>query len=300
MTRTSDDSWDLKTSVGATATMVAAARAVASRQPDPLIVDPFAEVFVRAVGLRLFTQIVDGRVDFAEIGAGWFPPFFGIRTSAIDDRLAQACRAGIRQAVIVASGLDCRAYRLDWPPAMALYEIDQPQVIDWKNSILAKVGCTTAVQHRSVGIDLRRDWPTALRQAGFDSDKPTVWVAEGLLVGYLPTAAEDEILDAITALSAPGSRIVADHFDSGGPDIVGDVLNDLHDIWRTYEPDLNLHDLTFRGPGRDPAQYLSEHGWTTRNADFTELLRAAGRSAPAATEFPDTTRFVRLLIGIRD
>src|ERR1700753_1405687 len=131
MTRTSDDTWDLTSGVGATATMVAAARAVASRQPDPVINDPLAALLVRAVGLKLFTRIVDGLTDFEEIEAGSLPLFFGIRGRALDDFFVAACHAGIRQAVILASGLDCRAYRLEWPPEMSVYEIDQPQVVDW-------------------------------------------------------------------------------------------------------------------------------------------------------------------------
>ncbi|MGA7812598.1 class I SAM-dependent methyltransferase [Caballeronia sp.] len=175
--------------------MAAAARAVASRGLDPVIDDPFAEVLVRALGMKIFTQIVDGTIEFAELGAEWFPHYFGVRCRAFDDFLGEACRAGIRQAVILASGLDCRAYRLDWPDAMSIYEIDQPDVIDWKKDLLASLRYTSAAQHCCLGIDLRRDWTTASRQAGFDEAKPTAWIAEGLLIGYLPPSAQDEVLD---------------------------------------------------------------------------------------------------------
>jgi methyltransferase (TIGR00027 family) len=299
MTRTDDDSWDLRTGVGATATMVAAARAVASASPDPLINDPLAADLVRAVGLRLFTQIVDGEIKFAEIGTGWVPILFGLRGWAIDDFVADACRAGIRQTVILASGLDCRASNLDWPPAMTIYEIDQPEVLDWKRGVLAIAGCTSPVQHRCVGIDLRQDWPTALRQAGFDPTSPTAWIAEGLLIGYLPPAAQDELLDAITALSARGSRIAADHLDVRQPDALTEVLNNLHDLWSKLDPDLDLRSLTFSGPRHDPATYLAERGWITRNTDLINLFRAAGRPAPPATDLPAAARFMRFLSGTR-
>src|SRR6201986_4489753 len=62
MPRTDNDSWDLATSVGATATMVAAARAVATRADNPLIDDPFAEPLVRAVGIDFFTRWAAGEV----------------------------------------------------------------------------------------------------------------------------------------------------------------------------------------------------------------------------------------------
>jgi methyltransferase (TIGR00027 family) len=300
VTRTNDDSWDLRGGVGATATMAAAARAVASRSPDPVINDPFAEVLVRAIGMKIFTQIVDGRIEFAEIGAEWFPRYFGARCRAFDDFLAEACRADIRQAVILASGLDCRAYRLDWPNAMSVYEIDQPEVIDWKKHLLASLRCTPATQHHCVGIDLRRDWPTALRQAGFDDAKPTAWVAEGLFIGYLPPDAQDEVLDAISALSARGSRFAADYFDLCASDAVGETLNNLHDIWHEHDPDLNLRNLTFSAQRRDPAVYLADRGWLTHNADLTDLIRATGQPVPSASEFPVDPTLARFLSGIRD
>jgi methyltransferase (TIGR00027 family) len=299
MTRTNDDSWDLRTSVGATATMVAAARAAASRGPDPVINDPFAEYLVRAVGLQLFTEVVNGEVSFAEIGAGWVPTLFGIRSRAINDFVVEACRAGIRQTVILGSGLDCRAYYLDWPPEMAIYEIDQPEVLDWKKGALAILGCAPTVQHHCVGVDLRRDWPTALRQAGFNAATPTAWIAEGLLIGYLPPTAQDELLDAITALSASGSLIAADHFDIRQPTALSQTLNDLHDIWCKHDPNLQLRGLTFPGSRRDPAVYLAKRGWVIHNFDFTDLFRAADRPAPAAADLPAVAKSFRFLNGIR-
>jgi methyltransferase (TIGR00027 family) len=249
--------------------------------------------------LKLFTQTVDGQVDFSDIGASWLPSYFGIRSRAFDDFAADACRLGIRQAVILASGLDCRAYRLDWPSAMTIYEVDQPAIIEWKQSILASLGCASAAHNRCVGIDLRRDWPTAPQQAGFDDAKLNAWIVEGLLVGYLPPGAHDEILDAISALSASGSRIVPDHIDIRRPEVISEALNDLHDTWRKHDPSLNLRDLTFSGPRQDPAVYLAERGWITHDANLVDLFNAAGRPAPAANEFPASSKFMRFLTGIR-
>lgn len=297
--RTNDDKWGVRTSVGTTATMVAAARAVASRQPDPLINDPFAEHLVRAVGLDLMTQIVDGVTDFADIGAEWLPRYFGIRGRYFDDVVTEACRVGIRQAVILGSGLDCRPYRLPWPDSMVIYEVDQPAVIDWKRGVLAGLGYTSTAQHRCVGIDLRDDWVKALRQAGFNDAEPTVWIVEGLLVGYLPPQAHDQILDAIDALSAPGSCIAADHSDIRRPDIIREALDEFHDIWSKRDPAINLRGLTFPGTFKDPAVYLAHKGWITCNANLTHLFRAAGRPAPTANDFPATSEFMLFLHGIR-
>jgi methyltransferase (TIGR00027 family) len=299
MVRTNDDSWDLTIGVGTTATMVTTARAVASRGPDRLIDDPLAEVLVRAVGLKLFTQIVDGVTKFADIGAGWVPRYFGIRGRAFDEFAVEACRLGIRQAVILASGLDCRAYRLDWPPSMRIYEVDQPAVVEWKQNILADHGCSSTALHRCIGIDLRGDWPRALRDAGFDETEPTVWIVEGLFVGYLSARAQDAILDQITELSSHGSRIVADHVDIRRPDAVGGVLNRFHDAWSKHDPDLDLRDLTFDDLRHDPAVYLAERGWMTRNKNIADLSRTVGLPAPAADDFSDEAQYMLYLTGIR-
>ena len=120
MARSDEDTWDLPTSVGATATGVAVGRALASRAPDPLINDPFAEPLVRAVGVDFFTHIASGELDpdEADDGAGFgmtrMTGMMAVRTRLIDDYFADAGAAGVRQVVILASGLDARAYRLPW------------------------------------------------------------------------------------------------------------------------------------------------------------------------------------------
>ena len=111
--------------------------------------------------------------------------------------------------MILASGLDARAYRLDWPTGTTVFEIDQPQVIELKTATLAGLGAEPTADLRAVPIDLRHDWPTALRHAGFDADQPTAWIAEGLLA-FLPPEAQDRLLDNVTTLSAKGSRLAAE------------------------------------------------------------------------------------------
>jgi methyltransferase (TIGR00027 family) len=297
--RTDDDSWDLKTGVGVTATLVAAARAVAGSQTNPVISDPFAETLVRAVGLKLFTQLVGRTVKFSDIDCDWMPAFFGMRGKSFDDFVVKAYMAGVRQAVILASGLDCRAHRLEWPPTMSIYEVDQPQVLEWKQSVLSGLGWAGAAGHHYVGIDLRHDWPTALRQAGFDDGQPTAWIVEGLLVGYLPPEAHDKILDAITNLSAPGSQLAADYVDSKRPDALGAILTRLHSIWHDLDPEIDLRNLTFSGRQADPVGYLVERGWMTQSVGFGGLFDAAGRTAPTADGFVEVASFMRMLSGSR-
>ncbi|MGH3561632.1 MAG: class I SAM-dependent methyltransferase, partial [Mycobacterium sp.] len=134
MARTDNDTWDLATSVGATATGVAVGRALASRVAEPLINDPFAEPLVRAVGVDFFTRLASGELDPADLGddGAWgmsrMADMMAVRTKFFDEFFLAAAGTGIRQAVILASGLDARAYRLPWPAGTTVHEIDQPQV----------------------------------------------------------------------------------------------------------------------------------------------------------------------------
>jgi methyltransferase (TIGR00027 family) len=211
MPRTHDDSWDLASSVGATATMVATSRAMASRGPEPLLDDPFAEPLVRAVGLAPFVRILDGDLSLEDdplLNRKTRTEQMAVRTRFFDDFFTGAAAAGVRQAVILASGLDTRAYRLPWGDGVVVYEIDQPQVIEFKARTLADLGAAPTAELRTVAIDLRDDWPSALRAKGFDVTQPTAWSAEGLLP-YLPAEAQDRLFDNITALSAPGAASVS-------------------------------------------------------------------------------------------
>src|SRR6195952_3767879 len=216
--RSDGDSWDLASSVGATATAVAAGRAVASQGPDALLDDRFAEPLVRAVGVEHFVRMVDGEVfleDDPVLSRQAMNEQITVRTRFFDDFFTAATGSGIRQAVILASGLDTRAYRLAWPAGTAVFEIDQPEVIEFKTRTLADLGAEPTAPRHTVSIDLREDWPAALREAGFDTSLPTAWSAEGLLV-YLPPEAQDRLFDNITALSAPGSRVATEHMDMTG------------------------------------------------------------------------------------
>jgi methyltransferase (TIGR00027 family) len=278
MTRTDNDTWDLATSVGATATMVASGRARATR--DGLIDDPFAEPLVRAVGVDFMTRWATGELSAADVdvpGAPWgmqrMTDMLAARTRYIDAFFAEAGAAGIRQVVILASGLDARAYRLAWPAGTTVFEIDQPEVIAFKTATIADLGAAPAAEVRNVPIDLRHDWPTALRQAGFDTGRPAAWAAEGLL-GFLPAEAQDRLLDQVTELSADGSRVVAEVFVNTG--VAGDVLNAASEKWRENGLDIALGDLGFPGERNDAATYLADRGWRPVRTPLNRLLADNG------------------------
>ncbi|MEH3141691.1 MAG: class I SAM-dependent methyltransferase [Mycobacterium kyogaense] len=286
MARTDNDTWDLASSVGATATMVAAARAVASRAGEPVINDPFAEPLVRAVGVDFFTKLATGELTADDldvegpnpVGVTNFADMMAGRTKFFDDFFTAAAAAGVRQAVILASGLDARGYRLNWPADMVVFEIDQPDVIAFKRQTLAGLGAEPTADLRTVAIDLRQDWPRALAEAGFDAGRPTAWIAEGLM-GYLPPDAQDRLLDQISELSAPGSRVAVEAVPSqqqADQEEMRERMQASTDQWREHGFDLEFSDLVFFGERADVAEYLTAHGWTAHGTPANDLLRKHG------------------------
>jgi methyltransferase (TIGR00027 family) len=278
MARTDNDTWDLATSVGATATMVASGRARATRAA--LIDDRFAEPLVRAVGVDFFTRWAIGELESADVdvpGAPWgmqrMTDMLAARTRYIDAFFSEAAAAGIRQVVILAAGLDARGYRLPWAPGTTVFEIDQPQVIEFKTATIGALGAEPTADVRAVPIDLRHDWPSALQQAGFDTGQPAAWAAEGLL-GFLPADAQDRLLDNITALSADGSQLVAEVFLNSAAN--QQALNGATQKWRDNGLDVALDNLGFPGDRNDVATYLQDRGWQPVRTPLNQLLADNG------------------------
>jgi methyltransferase (TIGR00027 family) len=201
-----------------------------------------------------------------------------VRTRFFDDFFVNAAAAGIGQAVILAAGLDARAYRLAWPPGTVVYEIDQPKVIAFKTETMARLGAEPTAERRTVSIDLREDWPTALRESGFDDTKPAAWSAEGLLM-YLPPEAQDRLFDHITALSAPGSQLATEYHPDTGPTMAerGRAMNDR---WANLGCDVDLSELFYEGERNNVAEYLGDRGWQVVARARRELFSDYGRPFP--------------------
>jgi len=280
MARTEGDSWDLASSVGSTATMVAAQRALSSR--EGLIDDPFAEPLVRAVGLDFFIRALDGEIELEDVD----PEFnmrraaegMAVRTRWFDKLFTDAAAAGVRQAVILAAGLDARAYRLPWPDGTTVYELDQPAVIEFKTETLAGLSAKPKADRRAVAIDLRYDWPKALLDNGFDATQPTAWIAEGLLI-YLPPEAQDLLFDRINELSAPGSRVATEHI----PDVT--MFSDersqrITERLKKYGHDIEMSDLIFHGERSHVIEYLTAHGWDVTSQTMRDAYAANGFMFP--------------------
>ncbi|MFM9035244.1 MAG: SAM-dependent methyltransferase [Mycobacterium sp.] len=268
--RRDGDSWDLASGVGTTATAVAAARALATRAGQ--IDDRWAEPLVRAVRMDHFDDILDGRAgsgsEVERMAAG-----MAVRTQYFDAFLTDAGAAGIRQVVILASGLDARAYRLAWPEGTVVYETDQPAVIDFKTATLDRLGVTPTAEVRTVGVDLRDDWPAALRANGFRTGRPTAWIAEGLLM-YLPPEAQDRLFDHITALSAAGSRLATEFFPTMDAFTAAD--DDTPGCWKRFGFTDDLAGLVYDGERSDLVEYLARLGWQVTPCLVSELFEAYG------------------------
>ncbi|OBA80507.1 SAM-dependent methyltransferase [Mycobacterium sp. 1164966.3] len=277
MVRTDDDTWDATTGVGMTATFGAAARAVATNKG--LLQDPFAEQLVRAAGVKYFTQLIANQLYEDDDGDN--PRMTGLidilasHARFLDQYLADAGAAGIRQAVILGSGLDTRPYRLWWPPGTTVYEVDQPDVIEFKTKVLRGLGAEVTVNRCAIGVDLRQDWLAALRRVGFDGAQPTVWIAEQLFVGYLSPDGQDAVLHEVSAASAAGSRFAADHTIWSPTQIKEGHTFIKH--WREHGLDVDLSMLTYPGEYRYVPDYLMSHGWQTAEKTIVEIRAAIGR-----------------------
>ncbi|QLL07784.1 class I SAM-dependent methyltransferase [Mycobacterium vicinigordonae] len=286
--RSHDDTWDIRTSVGTTAVMVAAARAVETEQPDALIRDPYAKLLVTSANAGvLWEAMLDP--DVAAKVATLDPEaaamvqhmrgYQAVRTNFFDTFFADAVAAGIRQVVILASGLDSRAYRLDWPAGTTVFEIDQPQVLEYKSTTLAQSGATPSADRRAVAVDLRQDWPAALRQAGFDPAVPTAWLAEGLLM-YLPGEAQDRLFAQVGELSAQGSRIAAEtaanHADERRQQMRERFRKVAEEIG--LEETVDVGELMYRDENRAPlADWLNDHGWRATAQSSVDEMQRMGR-----------------------
>ncbi len=280
--RTEGDSWDLASSVGATATMIAASRALASREPDPLLDDRFADPLVRAVGHPFFVRMLDGEIplesDDMPLTLQQRREQIAVRTRFFDDFLTSATAAGIRQAVILAAGLDARAYRLPWPAGTVVYEVDQPEVIAFKGDTLARLGAEPTAERRTVGIDLRDDWPKALRDNGFDPAAATAWIAEGLLP-YLPPQAQDRLLDNVSALSAPGSRLATENITDMGV-FTDERARAMRTTWRKHGLDIDVAELVWHGERQPAREHLAATGWAVTPHPTERLYADYGFAVP--------------------
>ncbi|MFJ8010051.1 SAM-dependent methyltransferase [Streptomyces fagopyri] len=263
------------TAVGSTALALAAARARESGRPDRLFDDPVATQVAVAAGAAL---------------AAWSGPrgerlrramgdYFALRTRYFDNWLLDAVGSGCRQVVVLAAGLDARAFRLDWPAPLRLFELDRADVLSFKEKIVTGRAPAPGCVRIPMAGDLRDDWPRTLRAHGFDPRVPTAWLLEGILV-YLTEQEGDEVLARVGELSAPASRLALEYGSRAmfatdttraalDHAAATDTLHTLSALWRNEST-------------ADPVARLTGHGWSARSREITDLAARYERPVPPA------------------
>ena len=254
--------------VSRTAVWVAGLRAAEDARPDRLFDDPYARAFVAAAGGG------GGVTDAAAAVPPGASEFLAIRTRFFDDQARAAATAGIGQVILLAAGLDCRAFRLDWPAGVRVFELDLPEVFAFKERVLASAGAMPRCTRVVVPVDLRGQWSGVLAAAGFNHAAATGWLAEGLLP-YLPRTDSDQVLATVTALSPPGSRVVFDYLEATAAD--RPAVQATSDAVRQMGAQL-LPTTT------SPVDWLTEHGWTARLFRVPALGETYGRPLPATVD----------------
>ena len=288
--RTDRDTWDITESVGTTALGVAACRAIETGRDDALIRDEFARLLVAAAGPE-WARMADGHLDWQhdDVSRREFESavdYQAVRTHFFDQHFAASVRDGIGQVVILAAGLDSRAFRLDWPAGTVIFEIDQPKVLSYKTLTLQGHAVTPRAAYRPVAVDLRDDWAAALIAAGFDPHRPTAWLAEGLLP-YLPSDAQDRLFDIVTDLSAPGSRIAVEAFALDDGSLTEERRSArrerqarVRDRMGTGSTDVEA--LLYNEADRAEADgLLAGHGWQVDTVKSRDEMARLGRPVPA-------------------
>jgi methyltransferase (TIGR00027 family) len=233
--------------IAPTSRWMAAARARESERADRLFYDPLAAALAGPDGVAWLE-----RMEFAAQSdrPGLYPV---IRTRFFDDFLLDSCRRlGVRQVVLAAAGLDARAFRLNWPPEVYLYEMDLPEVLDAKEEVIEAAGAKASCERRTIHVDLSQEtWPEALLAVGYQPERPSVWLIEGLLY-YLTRTAVHGLLEKVRALTATGSLL--------GLDVMNRGLFFSPVAW-PMQVALARRGAAGRFGTNDPEALLARHGW---------------------------------------
>ena len=227
--------------LASTAYWTAAVRARESMREDRLFQDPWAATLAGKEG----KEWIEHRSEDSVVA-------MVLRTRYFDDFLQRISRQyAIRQIVLMAAGLDTRAYRLTWPAKTQLFELDQPAVLQYKDQVLASTGAQTHCERHTIAVDLTGPWKQMLMKAGFNPQQPSCWLLEGFLF-YLPNESITHILDEITSLAAPASWI--------GFDIVNSIT--LTSPWTRQWIEMQAQaGAPWIGTMDDPEEFLTRRGW---------------------------------------
>lgn len=236
--------------IAKTSLYTAILRARESARHDHLFIDPFAEMLSGPDGAEVLAAMEAGS------GGASRNPAPIIRTKFFDDTLERLVdEPGLDQVVLLAAGMDARAFRLRLPPDVVVFEVDRPEVLELKASRLAKVNATPHCRRVPISADLTGDWPSALRQAGFDRHRPAVWLAEGLTPYLTDTELHQHLLGPLSELAATGSWLLVDVFSHTfltSPQLAG------------FRAMMAANGCPLRFGTDHPDDFVTDHGWVPR------------------------------------
>jgi methyltransferase (TIGR00027 family) len=245
--------------IGNTAYWTAAIRAYETERSDRLFEDPLARALAGEEGLGLLGP---AGPQIADVGA-----YVAIRTKFFDDFLMRASSEGLRQVVIVAAGMDARAFRLLWSPGTTVFELDTPELLAVKNSILASESARPQCRRVCVPVDLLSAWPAELRDQGFKDLEPALWIAEGLFF-YLDAPRVRTLVGQLSELARAGSQLCADFVSESF----------LTSPWmKDSLASLEARGMAWRSGIDEPETMLSEFGWQSEVRQPGEESVGTGR-----------------------
>jgi methyltransferase (TIGR00027 family) len=210
---------------------------------------------------------MESSADRVEAAKAAFTAHTAIRARFYDDFLLAASKAGCHQIVLLAAGLDTRAFRLTWPAGIRLFELDSPQLLTYKEKVLAASAAVARSGRTVLDVDLRADWPARLIEAGFAPADRTAWLVQGVLV-YLSAEEAGRLFTSIGRLSAPESRLACEQ--TGGR--AGDCEDPVEQLWKG-------------GLGSRTVDWLDRHGWSVQLYRGTELAAAYELAPPPPASF---------------
>ena len=264
----------LPSGVGFIGVQIAAERARESARADALFIDPLA--------VALVDQVTGegegaGPPPYLSREAQWlFGDFVALRTHFLDEQIAAAVR-DVSQVVVIAAGLDGRGYRLDWPAGTRVFELERAEVLDFKRQVVERAGVAPTVELVPVAGDIRHDWPSLLRAKGFDAERPTLWLLEGIL-GYLGPEDGERLMAEVSALSKRASRLLTVY-------AVGDLVAVATRAGRDGDADIaRFKELAQTGPSVDPDAWLPAHGWQVETTTIAAWARRLGRAVPPSMD----------------
>lgn len=198
------------------------------------------------------------------------------RTHYYDVKVLAANAAGCAQVVILAAGLDGRAYRLPWAWGTTVFMLDTEQVTAFRRSVAEASGLRPAVKTVEVVADLTGDWPGLLVSAGFDPAVKSLWLAEGIL-SYLAMEQAERLMAEAARLSAPGSWLLTHYLDAKAGALAAAARE-------SADADTTASRVARQGSrssvaGTPPGGWLPRNGWDPEVTTLSSWARQQGRNA---------------------